>query len=60
MHELMHFALAVVVAVITTLVVAFIFLMNAETDTTVSEVGKTRAFWAFLTGFVIAVILLKT
>jgi hypothetical protein len=60
MHELIHFALAAVVAIITALVVAFIFLMNADTDSTVSEVGKTRAFWASLTGFVIAVILLKT
>jgi hypothetical protein len=60
MHALIHFALAVVVAIVTILVVAYIFFMNAETDTTVSEIGKWRAFWAFLTGFAIAVILMKT
>ena len=43
MHALIHFALAVVVAIVTILVVAFIFFMNAETDTTVSEIGKWRA-----------------
>src|SRR5262245_45052488 len=45
MHALTHFALAVVVAIVTILVVAFIFFMNAETDTTVSEIGKWRALW---------------
>ena len=58
MHALIHFALAVVVAIVTILVVAFIFFINAETDTTVSEIGKWRALWAFLTGFTIATILL--
>jgi len=60
MHALIHLALAAVVAIVTTLVVAFIFFMNAETDTTVSEIGKWRAFWAFLTGFAIAMALLAT
>ena len=32
MHALIHFALAVVVAIATILVVAIIFFMNAETD----------------------------
>ena len=60
MNALLHFALAVVVAIVTILVVAFIFFMNAETDTTVSEIGKWRALWAFLTGFTIATTLLMT
>jgi hypothetical protein len=60
MHALIHFALAVVVAIVTVVVVAFIFFMNAETDTTVSEIGKWRAFWASLTGFTIAMALLMT
>ena len=60
MHALIHFALAVVVAIVTILVVAFIFFINAETDTTVSEIGKWRALWAFLTGFTIAATLLVT
>ena len=60
MHALIHFALAVVVAIVTILVVALIFFMNAETDTTVSEIGKWRALWAFLIGFTIAATLLMT
>ena len=60
MHALIHFALAAVVAIVTFLAIAFIFFMNAETDTTVSEIGKSRAYWVFLTGFTIATALLAT
>jgi hypothetical protein len=60
MNALVNFVLAVVVAIVTILVVALIFFMNAETDTTVSEIGKWRALWAFLIGFTIAATLLMT